>query len=368
MEHKRDTRSSCSSPAASRHAWVTLGRVFAIVTMGLLLLPVPASANSSASFLFPLANFAGPVRSQWAKLAVDPERNEVYALSQAENDVRIFDEHGMEVYAFEGFFASMDITAGHDGDILILTQRYDGSTIHRCNYRGEELEEITLANVPDAFSDMAPDRLVYRNGTLYLADSEHMTVIEADLDGSFIRGHDLKALLWDLSNADEDEKAARKLDEIDIGGFDVDADGKILFTVAPLFSAFRLAPDGDLEPFGRPGSGKGKFGVAAGIAAADTGEILVSDKLRSVVLVFADDLTFTAEFGYRGNRPSNLIAPDDVAIDANGHVYVAQARNLGVSVFRMARDDRSPDRPSSEIDDNSQAVDAPPNFVEEEGQ
>ena len=54
-----------------------------------------------------------------------------------------------------------------------------------------------------------------------------------------------------------------------------------------------------------------------------------------MVLIFDRDLAFKAEFGYRGGHASNLIAPDDVASDANGNIYVSQAANLGVSVFRM---------------------------------
>ena len=53
-----------------------------------------------------------------------------------------------------------------------------------------------------------------------------------------------------------------------------------------LFSAFRLSPGGEVAQFGRPGSGPGKFGVVAGIAADEAGYIYVADRLRSVVLVF----------------------------------------------------------------------------------
>jgi hypothetical protein len=41
------------------------------------------------------------------------------------------------------------------------------------------------------------------------------------------------------------------------------------------------------------------------------------------------------EFGYRGDGPSNLIVPDDLAIDTSGNVYIGQAANRGVSVFQV---------------------------------
>ena len=68
------------------------------------------------------------------------------------------------------------------------------------------------------------------------------------------------------------------------------------------------------------------------------GYIYVADRLRSVVLVFDPSFRFQTEFGYRGDRPSSLIVPDDLAIDGKGNVYVGQAANRGVSVFRVVHE------------------------------
>ena len=88
-----------------------------------MVLPVNlALAEVTASFRYPLSNFEGPVLSQWAKLAIDSERNEIYALHQRANDIRIFDEHGMEIFVFaEGLGSAYDIAIGDDGDIFLLT-------------------------------------------------------------------------------------------------------------------------------------------------------------------------------------------------------------------------------------------------------
>ena len=107
----------------------------------------------------------------------------------------------------------------------------------------------------------------------------------------------------------------KQLEDIDLNGFTVDSQGNMFFTVPVLFTAFRLSADGELTGFGRAGSGRGKFGVVAGIATDEMGYIYVSDRLRCVVLVFDPNLQFQTEFGYRGDQPSNLIVPDDLAID-----------------------------------------------------
>jgi DNA-binding beta-propeller fold protein YncE len=315
-----------------------LTRMLRFSMLVLLLAPVNlAVAEVRVSFRYPLANFSGPVPSQWARLAVDAEHNEVYALNQRQDEIRIFDEHGMEIHEVgERFPSAADIAVGDDGDIFVLTTRYQASTIHLCNYRGERVSEITLKDLPNEFSDFRADRLTYRQGTLYLADSNRLIVILANVDGSFREGHDLSANLRRLAVGDD--RAKKSLEDMAMNGFDVDRQGNILFTVAALFSAFRMSSAGDLMKFGRPGSGMGKFGVTGGIATDDAGYIYVADRLRCVVLVFDRNLSFQKEFGYRGGRPSNLIVPDDLAIDSQGNLYVAQAANRGVSVFQVVHD------------------------------
>ncbi|MBW1842804.1 MAG: hypothetical protein JRE38_00300 [Deltaproteobacteria bacterium] len=317
----------------------------------LMALPVNlALAEVTASFSYPLSNFEGPVLSQWAKLAVDSERNEIYALHQRKNDIRIFDEHGMEIFVFaEGLGSAADIAIGDDGDIFLLTRGYQTSAVHLLNFRGEEVAEISLQNVPSTFSKFAADRLVHRNNSLYLVDSDSMRVLVVDEAGRFETSYDLSREIKPFIPREDRQRELsinswrkKTLEDIALNGFTVDNEGNFFFTVPVLFSAFKLSPRGELRRFGKSGSGKGKFGVVSGIATDDKGYIYVSDRLRSVVLVFDRKLMFQTEFGYRGNQPSNLIVPDDLAIDSLGNVYVGQAANRGVSVFKVVHQEASP--------------------------
>jgi len=309
----------------------------------------PALAETEAAFRYQLSNFSGPVHSQWARLAVDQERNEIYALNQRANDIRIFDEHGMEIFVFgDGYATAADIAIGSDGDMFILTTGYQTATVHLFNYRGEQVSEIPLRNLPSSFSKFVPDRLLYHKKSLYLVDSDALLVAAVDGRGYFKKGYDLNAAVKPhLSRADDWERPLensdwkkKQLENIALTGFAVDGQGNLFFTVPVLFAAFRLAPGGAVQPFGRSGSGPGKFGVVAGIATDDQGYVYVTDRLRSVVLVFDAGLRFQGEFGYRGSGPSSLIVPDDVATDRRGNVYVAQAANRGVSVFSVVHDGR----------------------------
>jgi DNA-binding beta-propeller fold protein YncE len=308
-----------------------------------------AVAETEAAFRYQLSNFSGPVHSQWARLAVDQERNEIYALNQRANDIRIFDEHGMEIFVFgDGYSTAADIAIGSDGDMFILTTGYQTATVHLFNYRGEQVSEIPLRNLPDSFSKFIPDRLVYHKKSLYLVDSDALLVAVVDSRGYFKKGYDLNAAVkpylsratdWERPLANTDWKK-KQLQNIELTGFAIDGQGNLFFTVPVLFTAFRLAPGGTVQPFGRSGSGPGKFGVVAGIATDQLGYVYVTDRLRSVVLVFDPSLRFQTEFGYRGSQPSSLIVPDDVATDRSGNVYVAQAANRGVSVFSVVHEAR----------------------------
>jgi DNA-binding beta-propeller fold protein YncE len=326
-------------------------RSFSLSLLALLVLLAgsPASAEVKGHFLHPLSNFSGPVPSLWARLAVDTERNEVYALNGRANDIRIFDEHGMEIYVFgEAFPTALDIAVGRGGDIFLLTAGPSKTAaLHLLDYRGEHVSEISLKGVPAAFSEFVPDQFEYRGGLLYLVDSDALLVVVIDEGGVFKKGYDLNVHLrpWlpREKRADKTLKdfdwARERLEFIALDGFFVAKDGSMFFTIAVLFSAFQLFPDGELVKFGRPGSGPGKFGVAAGIAVDDDGYVYVSDRLRSVVMVFDPSFTFRTEFGYRGLGASNLIVPDDLVIDRRGQIYVAQAANRGVSVFRVVHDE-----------------------------
>ena len=324
-------------------------QLYGILALTLLLVPLDAAlAGVTATYRYGLSDFSGRVLSYWPQLAVDPERNEVYALNRRGNDIRIFDEHGMQIYVFgDGFASAADIAIADDGNIFLLSTGYKTATIHRVNYRGEPVDEIPLGDLPEAYSKLVPDRMVYRDGALYLADSDERLVVVVDGRGRFLRGYDLNRPLRrylpkrnrfrrELGTVDW---AKKRLKDIELNGFAVDRDGNMLFTVPVLSSAFRMSVDGELTQFGSASGSRGKFGVAAGITTDDSGYVYVADRLRCVVMVFDEALDYQTEFGYRGNRPSNLIVPDDLAIDPSGNLYVGQAANRGVSVFKVVHDD-----------------------------
>ncbi len=309
-----------------------------VVILFVLAFSASVGAEVKASYLYTLSNFTGPIPYSWVELSIDKEKNELYVCNGADRSVRIFNENGMEIYNFgeDSELGNINIThlaVDKDGNILLLSYNYDvkgtSYSIIRCNFRGEVISKFQPQNLPSDFSGFSPSRILYREGRLYLVDQNLMKVAVTDMNGAYLDGYDLAALLR------FDEK---KRMDTGIVGFDVDSQGNIFFTIPVQFRVYKLSPDRKIVSFGQKGSAPGKFNILGGITSDDKGYLYILDTLRCVVMVFDKDFKFLKEFGYRGYAPGNLIAPREVSIDSKGKIYVAQSARRGISVFQVKID------------------------------
>jgi DNA-binding beta-propeller fold protein YncE len=185
---------------------------------------------------------------------------------------------------------------------------------------------VKLRDVPPAFlNGFSPNAIAFANGKVYLADRVSMKVLLVDESGAYAASYDLADMMG-FPDSRED---------LGLSGFNVDRQGNILFTVAPMFSAYIVSLDGKMRSWGKPGGGPGKFNITSGIASDDAGRIYIVDSLKCAVLVFDRDLQFVGEYGYRGRTAGRLVSPKSVAV-GNGVVYVAQNGQRGVTVYRIA--------------------------------
>jgi hypothetical protein len=285
------------------------------------------------TFLYNLSNFTGAISFSWPRVFIDQERNEVYVVYQ--NFIRVFNETGMEIYNFGDELdlgTIVDLTLDRDGNILLLSYKWSQTTdragyeITRCNYRGEPVSKIVVKNLPAPYSKFLPNRMIYRQGNLYLASLMTMVVVVTDSDGVFKEVYDILPML----ELEEKEKQDAMMD-----AFSIDKDGNFLFTIPPLFRAYKITPDRKVSFFGKSGSTPGRFNIVAGIASDSKGNIFVVDKLKCAVMVYDKDFNFLNQFSSRGWRPGFLIAPEDIVVDNQDKVYVTQAGNKGISVFKV---------------------------------
>ncbi len=305
----------------------------------LISIAAPASAEIKATYLYNLSDFTGVVPTSSAKISIDPVTKEAYVITG--DLVRIFNTSGMEVFSFGEDLrvgVIIDVSLDEQGNIYVLSYSYEEkrTIVTLCNYRGDPIREVKLTNVPPEFEDFRPNRLIYRNGTLYIASESAMMAITTDANGVFKSSIDFFVLMdikEVVTRTGDKRKATR--DVLGIAGFFVDYEGNMLFTSPVTAAAYVISPDLKVKSFGKSGGGPGKFAVPRGIARDRSGKYLVSDILRSVVMIFSKDFEFIKEFGYRGFGPGNLIGPTDMAVDSDSKLYVTQLREMGVSVFQL---------------------------------
>jgi len=311
----------------------TAGKFLCIVLLSFVLVLgafyADVAAEIDTSFLYTLSNFSGTVPYSWGKIFADKKRDEIYVLY--DNAISVFNSSGMEVYRFgEDLDVGIitDATVDQEGNILLVTFRNWRlkHEIIRCNFRGVPKGKLEIKDLPAEFTGFSPDRIIYRNGNLYIASFRKKKVIVTTPNGQFKTGYDIASLL----GLNGKEGQTKELD-----GFSVDGDGNILFTIPVLFKAFIVSPDGKVTAFGQAGGAPGLFGVVSGIESDSMGHYLVADKIKNCVMIFDRNHQFLAQFGYYGVGPESLVRPGDLAIDSQDRVYVTNGARRGISVFKI---------------------------------
>ena len=295
--------------------------------------PARAAAPEIASFLYLLASPTGVVHSTWAGVTYDRAHDETFVVG--DGTARIFDRSGMEVYRFgrdDALGTIIRVAPLPDGDLVVISWLEGRRTLSRCDYRGQLLERIELKGIPpEVPRPFDPDTVEALGDALYFAETSGGRVLVTDLGGEYRAYYDLPALA----------KLPRKSEGV--GGVSVAADGQLLFTIPTLYSAFVVTPGGAVRQFGVKGSRPGRFNIVGKMVSDEQGNLFLIDRLRCVVMVFDRDLKFLAEFGYRGPNPGNMAGPFDVAV-GNGKLFVSQARNIGVKVYKLSLPGSGPEQ------------------------
>lgn len=298
--------------------------------LSLLMTAVSVSAEVKARYLYTLSGFDGVRPFSGGAIALDRFNDEVFVMSG--EAVTIFNSSGMETFSLEydpSVGIVYDAAFKPDGNMILLVLKDGGISLSLCNYRAEPISSITLKDLPEEFASFSPSRVIFKDGRLYLVSTSAMQVVVTDDSGYFLKGYDVGALL----GMGEAEVAGSGMN-----GVTLSDDGRIAFVLASSAQVTIMSPDGSVAGFGKRGSGPGKFGVPTGVAMDQKGNILVSDRLRSVVLIFDKSFSFVTEFGFRGLLPGNLIVPGEIKVDDAGRVYITQLRRRGVNVYQLSYD------------------------------
>jgi len=77
----------------------------------------------------------------------------------------------------------------------------------------------------------------------------------------------------------------------------------------------------------------GDFGAPQCVAVDAEGNVYVTDTMNNRVEIFDADGNFISEFGKNGDGPGNFARPKGIAIDADGHIWVADQVQDRLQVF-----------------------------------
>lgn len=77
----------------------------------------------------------------------------------------------------------------------------------------------------------------------------------------------------------------------------------------------------------------GDFGAPQGVAVDAEGNVYVTDTLNNRVEIFDADGSFISLFGKAGDGPGTFSRPKGIAVDSDGHIWVADAMQDRLQVF-----------------------------------
>ena len=77
----------------------------------------------------------------------------------------------------------------------------------------------------------------------------------------------------------------------------------------------------------------GDFGAPQGVAVDQEGEVYVTDTLNNRVEIFDADGNFISTFGKNGDGPGYFARPKGIAVDGDGHIWVADEMTDRLQVF-----------------------------------
>lgn len=186
--------------------------------------------------------------------------------------------------------------------------------------------------------DVAPDGrsiwVVERCGGVSCAGSALPPILEFDESGTLVRSFGAGLFLQPH-------------------GLHVDRDGNVWVTDASDGTSvssglghqvFKFSPSGTqlltLGKAGTPGDGPDRFNRPTDVAVAANGDIFVSDghggDSNARIVKFSADGRFIAAWGRKGSGPGEFDTPHSLAIDSQGRLFVADVRNNRIQIFDPA--------------------------------
>lgn len=124
-------------------------------------------------------------------------------------------------------------------------------------------------------------------------------------------------------------------------GLAIDTTNRFLYVVDTQQDQVIVYDADSLKPLRRIGTGgknhflttPGDFGAPQGVALDSDGNVYVTDTMNNRVEIFDADGNFISEFGKNGDGPGYFARPKGIAVDSDGHIWVADQVQDRLQVF-----------------------------------
>jgi DNA-binding beta-propeller fold protein YncE len=93
-----------------------------------------------------------------------------------------------------------------------------------------------------------------------------------------------------------------------------------------------------ISMFGKHGDGSGDFSKPRGIAVDSDGHIYVADALFDTIQIFDKDGKLLLAFGNTGREKGKMILPAGLFIDEEDKIYVTDSYNNRVQIFQYLKE------------------------------
>jgi len=219
---------------------------------------------------FSLEYYTGP-----CGLAAGPDGS-VYVADTWNHRVQKFDSEGRFIRLLTGaggsFFGPRDVTVDNSGNVYVVDT--GNKRIQKFDSDGKFLLQWGRAGALPGELDEPVGIAIGPDEMVYVIDTGNRRIQSFDPNGRFQRETHLLAWDQDVVSAVEPYLA-------------IDSEGRIYATDATLSVVHQLSPDGKrITTWGTKGSGPGQFEEPTGIAISPSGQIYITDRKLSRVLIF----------------------------------------------------------------------------------
>jgi DNA-binding beta-propeller fold protein YncE len=247
--------------------------------------------------------------------------------------VQSFDAYDYEFYrtthgyTFEEgyFYTPRGLGLTKQGNLYIYVADTENDRIEKFYGEGDFVESWGSHGTGDGDFDMPVDVTTDTSGSIYVVDRDNHRIQELADDGTFKRK-------WGTEGSGSGQFQ-------DPTGIAMGPDGNVYVADAGNDRIQKFTQEGTfITEWGTTGDGNGEFNNPTKVAVNQDGNVYVADTDNDRIQYFTSDGEYLGEFGSTGDGNGEFSSPQGIDIDDGGNIYVSDTDNYRVQKFNSDRE------------------------------